>query len=77
MDTDLALGILRLFRQVDSEAWDLHAFFELAGDSRDRRSVLELVDSLVAGGYLETRGSDFYTITPQGSRAAAGGSLDT
>jgi DNA-binding PadR family transcriptional regulator len=76
MNNGLELQILRLYGGSDREGWDLHAFFELAGDARDRGRVLEIVDDLVAGGYLESRGSDFYTITERGREAAQQGFLN-
>lgn len=75
MNDDLSLQILRLYSGPNSEGWDLHTFFELAGDSGDRAAVLGLVDALVSGGYLESRGSDFYTLTNRGREAALRGSL--
>jgi hypothetical protein len=72
----VALGILRLFHD-EAEAWDLHAFFEFTGGDDPLRTsaVLEAVDLLVAGGYLESRGSDFYTATRKGLDAARRGGL--
>ncbi len=75
MNDGLELQILRLYSGPVGEGWDLHAFFELAGDTRDRARVLEIVDGLVAAGYLESRGSDFYTRTEKGKEAAQRGSL--
>jgi hypothetical protein len=75
MNDDLDLRILRLFTDPHREGWDLHAFFELAGDAHDRAAVLETVDGLVADGHLESRGSDFYTLTDKGREAAQRGSL--
>jgi len=75
MSDDLELQILRLYGDSGREGWDLHAFFELAGDTRDRAKVLDIVDSLVSRGYLESRGSDFYTLTSKGRQAAQRGSL--
>lgn len=74
----MALEILRLFGDTGSEGWDLHAFFELvAGDNPARReTVLDVVDRLVQDGYLESRGSDFYTLTPRGRAAAQQGVID-
>ncbi len=74
---EMALEILRLFRGSETEGWDLHAFFELAaGDAPERRAaVLDLVDRLTAEGYLESRGSDFYTLTAKGRRAAQQGRI--
>jgi hypothetical protein len=72
---DMALELLRLFGQTKTEGWDLHAFFELVAgnDPLRRESVLDIVDRLVDGGYLESRGGDFYTITEKGLRAAGRG----
>lgn len=78
MDQEIALDILRLFDEVDTEGWDLHAFFEfVAGDDQAKRiAVLDTVDLLQEYGYLENRGSDFYTLTAKGRRAAVQGYLD-
>lgn len=75
---EMALEILRLFRGSEVEGWDLHAFFELAaGDDPERRAaVLDVVDRLTAEGYLASRGSDFYTLTGKGRRAAEQGRID-
>jgi len=75
MNNSLELEILRLYSGSNREGWDLHTFFELAGDAHDRAAVLDIVDALVAGGYLESRGSDFYTLTTKGKEAAQRGSL--
>ena len=75
MNDDLEMQILQLYRDSSRERWDLHTFFELAGDARNRAVVLDIVDSLVSGGYLESRGSDFYTLTNKGREAAERGSL--
>jgi hypothetical protein len=77
-NTEMALKILRLFREADSEAWDLHAFFELAGgdDPARRAAVLDVVDSLTGGGYLDSRGSDFFTVTAKGLEAARSGAIE-
>ena len=75
MNERLEMRILRLFGGSDREAWDLHAFFDLAGDAEDRRTVLDTVDAMVAEGYLESRGSDFYTLTEKGKEAAERGSI--
>ena len=76
-EQETAIEILRLFRGDGSEAWDLHAFFELvAGDDQDRRaSVLDVVDRLVTEGCLESRGSDFFTITRKGEEAVRRGEV--
>ena len=76
-DDTVELEILRLFNESDTEGWDLHAFFELcAGDDPAKReAVFDAVDRLTEGGYLESRGSDFYTITEQGLKAAQRGAI--
>lgn len=74
-DDGLSLRILGLFGGADREGWDLHAFFELAGDGQDRARVLEIVDALVDGGYLASQGSDFYTLTEKGKESAERGAL--
>ena len=74
-DEQLRMQILKLYDGPNCEGWDLHAFFELAGDGQDRARVLEIVDSLVDLGYLESRGSDFYTLTEKGKEAADRGSV--
>jgi hypothetical protein len=78
MDTGLALDILRLFDESHTEGWDLHGFFEfVAGDDQEKRlAVLDTVDELSAAGFLQNRGSDFYTLTEKGIRAAVRGSFD-
>jgi hypothetical protein len=72
-ERELALDVLRLFGS-ETEGWDLHAFFELlAGDDQERRvAVLEVVDKLAESGFLESKGSDFYTLTEKGKRAREG-----
>jgi hypothetical protein len=69
---DMALELLRLFGETETEGWDLHAFFEMVAgnDPARREAVLDTVDRLVNGGYLESRGADFYTLTEKGLRAA-------
>jgi len=78
MNQEIALALLRLFDETDTEGWDLHAFFEfVAGDDQAKRiAVLDTVDLLEQYGYLENRGSDFYTLTADGMNAAARGHLD-
>jgi hypothetical protein len=76
-EAEIALDILRLFDEPEVEGWDLHGFFEfVAGDDPSKReAVLDVVDRLVSAGYLESRGSDFYTLTEKGLNAAAHGDL--
>ena len=72
---NMALELLRLFGETQTEGWDLHAFFEIVAgnDPARREAVLDTVDRLVDDGYLESRGGDFYTITEKGLRAAGRG----
>ncbi len=74
----IALKLLQLFREPEAEAWDLHSFFEFAAsdDPAQRIAVLDAVDALTAGGYLESRGSDFYTLTQKGLEAVRRGALE-
>ena len=76
MNEELGLKILRLYRAPGDEAWDLHAFFDLAGDSADRQAVLETIDALDIAGCLDSRGSDFYTLSQKGREAVTRGKLD-
>ena len=71
---DMALRVLRMFREWGRETLDLHELFE-AGDSNDpdaRREVFFAVERLVEEGLLEERGNDFYALSPEGLRAAEG-----
>jgi hypothetical protein len=71
----IALELLRLFREPHTEAWDLHAFFEFTGgDEPARREAV--LDALVRDGYLDSRGSDFYTLTGKGLDAARRGEIE-
>jgi hypothetical protein len=74
---DIALEILRLFSETNTEGWDLHAFFEMVAgnDPGQREAVLDTVDGLVRDGYLESRGGDFYTVTEKGTKAAKEGDI--
>jgi hypothetical protein len=74
----MALEVLRLFSESSTEGLDLHTFFEVvAGDDQVRRyAVLRTVEQLESDGYLESRGSDFYTLTEEGLKAAKTGRLD-
>jgi hypothetical protein len=73
----VAISVLRLFREPETEALDLHSFFELTGndDPERRTAVLEVVEALTGGGYLESRGSDFYTLTQKGLEAVRRGEI--
>ncbi len=44
---DMAIEILRLFRETDTEGWDLHSFFELiAGDDPAVYELLQRGDTV-------------------------------
>jgi hypothetical protein len=66
--------LLELFDALEREAIDLHAFFELAGGNTPaaQQAVLAAVDHLLAQGWLEERGGDFYARTESGRQAIVG-----
>jgi hemerythrin-like domain-containing protein len=69
---ELARRVLHVFVEMGRESLDRHILFEAGGNdptSRDR--VLDVVNRLVDTGHLESRGSDFYSLTGKG-RSAAG-----
>ncbi|HYN83625.1 MAG TPA: hypothetical protein VER32_00110 [Pyrinomonadaceae bacterium] len=71
---DMTRRVLRLFGEWGREVLDLHELFE-AGDSNDpdaRREVFFTVERLVEEGLLEERGNDFYALTEEGRKRAAG-----
>jgi hypothetical protein len=71
---ELASRVLRLFGEMGKETLDLHELFEAGGNDPDeRRAVFYAVEEMVAAGLLEERGNDFYALTDEGRRAAAGG----
>jgi hypothetical protein len=63
--------LLQLFDVLEREAIDLHAFFELVGGNTPtaQQAVLTAVEHLLARGWFEERGSDFYARTESGRRA--------
>lgn len=66
--------VLRMFGEMGKETLDLHELFEAGGNDPDERlAVFYAVEELVAAGLLEERGNDFYALTDEGRRAAAGG----
>jgi len=68
---ELARRVLRQFIEMGRESLDLHALFEAGGnDPASRQQVLDVVTSLVDSGHVESRGSDFYSITDKGRIAA-------
>ena len=67
--------LLQLFDELEREAIDLHGFFELAGGNtpQAQQVVLTAVENLLARGWLEPRGGDFYARTQDGRRAIEAG----
>ena len=55
---------------MGSETLDLHTLFEAGGnDPQSRDRVLDVITRLVETGLLESRGSDFYSLTNKGRNA--------
>ena len=66
--------VLAMFEQMGKDVLDLHELFEAGGNDADaRREVFFAVEGLVAEGFLEERGNDFYALTAEGKRAAQAG----
>jgi DNA-binding PadR family transcriptional regulator len=64
--------VLEMFTKMNKDVLDLHVLFEAGGnDPAERERVLDALKELVSEGLLESRGSDFYTLTAQGKRQAA------
>jgi hypothetical protein len=67
---ELARRVLRAFIEMGSDSLDLHTLFEAAGnDPKSRERVLDVVSAFVDSGHLESRGSDFYSLTDRGRMA--------
>jgi hypothetical protein len=67
---ELTRRLLKLFTEMGSESLDLHTLFEAGGnDPESRKRVLDIVTTLVDTGFLESRGSDFYSLTERGRKA--------
>ena len=67
---DLTRRVLQLFGELNQDSLDLHTLFEAGGnDPRAREQVFDVVHQLVSDGFLDERGSDFYSITPKGQAA--------
>jgi hypothetical protein len=67
---ELSLGVMKVFIEMGSELLDLHALFEAGGnDPQSRERVLDVITRLVDSGHLESRGSDFYSLTDKGRSA--------
>jgi DNA-binding PadR family transcriptional regulator len=67
---DLARRVLNIFTQMKNDTLDLHTLLEAGGnDPAAREQVIEVVARLSREGFLEERGSDFYTLTDKGQEA--------
>jgi hypothetical protein len=67
---ELTRRVLNLFVEMGAGSLDLHTLFEAGGnDPVSRQQVLDVVTHLVATGYLESRGGDFYSLTDKDRRA--------
>ena len=67
---ELTLRVLKVFGEIGSESLDLHTLFEAGGnDPQSRERVLDVITRLVETGHLESRGSDFYSLTEKGRSA--------
>jgi hypothetical protein len=70
---ELTRKVLGMFEHWGKETLDLHELFEAGGNDPDERTaVFDTVERLVREGLLEERGNDFYALTTEGRRAAAG-----
>lgn len=70
---ELRNRVLRMFGEMGKETLDLHILFEGGGnDPQEREKVLSVVEALQLEGLLESRGNDFYALTPKGKCAARG-----
>ncbi|HKS96889.1 MAG TPA: hypothetical protein VJV74_12275 [Terriglobia bacterium] len=62
--------VLEMFSKMNKQVLDLHVLFEAAGnDPGEREQVLDAIKELMAEGWLESRGSDFYALTSPGKRS--------
>lgn len=67
---ELAHRVLKLFSEMGRDSLDLHGLFEAGGnDPKSRQRVLDVVTRLVDTGHLESKGSDFYSLTTKGQAA--------
>ena len=58
---------------MGKDTLDLHELFEAGGNDPDaRRTVFDVVESLVKRELLEERGNDFYALTDAGRAALKG-----
>jgi len=63
--------LLQLFDELERETIDLHGFFELVGGNTPafQQAILTAIEHLLARGWLEERGGDFYARTERGRSA--------
>lgn len=67
---ELARRVINIFTQMKDDTLDLHTLLEAGGnDPATREQVIEVVARLSQQGFLEERGSDFYTLTDKGREA--------
>ena len=67
---ELSRRILNQFVELGERSLDLHALLEAAGnDPAERDRVVEAVERLARGGFLDELGSDFYAVTEKGRDA--------
>lgn len=66
--------LLKLFDDLGRETLDLHAFFDLVGGNTPaaQQAVLAAIEHLLAKGWFEERGGDFYARTEAGRGAIHG-----
>lgn len=68
---ELAQRVLDIFTQMKNDTLDLHTLLEAGGnDPAAREQVIEVISRLSQQGFLEERGSDFYTLTDKGREAS-------
>jgi hypothetical protein len=68
----LTKKVLGSFAHWRKETLDLHELFEAGGnDPEARTAVFDIVEKLVADGFLAEEGNDFYSLTEKGKEAAA------
>jgi hypothetical protein len=66
----LSAEVLKTFSEMRRDRLDLHVMFESSGnDPAARAQVLDAVDDLVRGGFLQPAGGDFYILTDKGKEA--------
>lgn len=70
---EISKQVLRSFDVWGKDKLDLHELFEAGGnDPEQRTAVFYAVEALVADGWLNEEGNDFYSLTPKGQKAVKG-----